>query len=162
MLSFTGNFLHNLSVFVCTSCTCLEISIHLEWISNCWESDYKPLLVGLSFVIVRMKLALKKSVVWAQRLVCSEYHHLTSTSTKQMFELLQILAYASNIGSNNEMCLAQMVFSVQILCVYQYASWGVDCLCKWKISVLRSSLWFTDEIGSVRAASPRVIVVERK
>lgn len=75
-------FLHNLSVCVCISCTCLEIVVHLEWIWNCWESDYKLLLVGLSFVILRMKLALKKSVVWAQRLICAQ-DTITSLSLQQ-------------------------------------------------------------------------------
>lgn len=37
-------------------------------------------------------------------------------STKQMFELIQIFTYAFNVGSNAEMCLTEMAFSVQLLC----------------------------------------------
>lgn len=40
-------------------------------------------------------------------------HHFYST--KQMFQLLEIFTYAFNVGSNAEMCLTQVVFSVQLL-----------------------------------------------
>lgn len=66
-------------------------------------------------MIVRMKLALKKFVVWAQRLVCAQ-DTITSLSLQQS-KYLNYCKYLHvfNIGSNDEMCLTQTVSEVWIV-----------------------------------------------